>query len=234
MDAYPVPSDSRGSEATGDPASLPVRVAQVFVSPTRLFDSLRERPLWLMPLLLGGLMVVASVLAIPTDVWADFFRAQMLEAGQPVPEGLEAGGNLFRIFGAIGGLVFWFVWAFLVSGVVTLAFAFVLGDDVRYGQVLSATSHSLLIVAAGGLLVLPLRIIRRDPQLVLSVGTFVPFFDGYPAAFLQSLDLFALWAFAVLGLAMTRFDQRRSIGVAMTLILGVFVVLMALLAIFQM
>lgn len=221
------PSTSSG------PPSLPVRVAQVFFSPTQLFDRLRDRPLWFMTLMLGGILVVVSVVALPADVWAEFFRAQMLEAGQPVPEGLEAGGNLFRIFGAIGGVLFWFVWAFLVSGIATAIFAFVLGDDVRFRQVLSATSHSLLIVAIGGVLILPLRMAQRDPQLVLSVGTFLPFLEGYPAALLGSLDLFALWAFAVLGVAISRFDPKRSVGVAVTVLFGVFIGLMAVVAIFQ-
>jgi hypothetical protein len=219
--------------AVAGPPSLPARVVQVFVSPAQLFDRLAERPLWLMTLFLGGLMVVAGIVAVPADVWAEFFRAQMLEAGQPVPEGIEAGGNLFRIFGAIGGVIFWFVWAFAVAGIATVIFAFLLGDDVRFKQVLSATSHSLLIVAIGGLLILPLRIAQRDPQLVLSVGTFFPFLEGYPAAFLGSLDLFALWAFAVLGLAVSRFDSNRSPGVAITVLLGVFIALMSVLSIFQ-
>ena len=220
-------------EASPGPPSLPVRVVQVFSSPSRLFDRLRDRPVWFTTLLFGGLLVVVSVMALPADVWAEFFRAQMLEAGQPVPEGLEAGGKWFRIFGSIGGVLFWFVWAFLVSGIATVIFAFVLGDDVRYRQVLSATSHSLLIVALGGVVILPLRIAQRDPQLVLSVGTFLPFLDGYPAALLGSLDLFALWAFAVLGLAITRFDRKRSVGVAVTVLFAVFVGLMAVMALFQ-
>jgi hypothetical protein len=215
------------------PPSLPVRVIQVFVSPALLFDRLRDRPLWFTTLLLGGIMVVVGVIAVPVDVWAEFFRAQMLEAGQPVPQGLEAGGSVLRIFGALGGVIFWFVWTFLVAGIATVIFAFVLGDDVRYRQVLSATSHALLIVAVGGLLILPLRIVQRDPQLVLSVGAFLPFLDGYPAAFLGSLDLFALWGFAVLGLAIHRFDPKRSAGVAITVLLGIFMGLMSVLAIFQ-
>ncbi len=215
------------------PAPLPVRFAQVFISPIRLFDGLGERPVWGAALVLGGVLVVAGIFAIPTDVWNEFVRAQLLETGQPIPEGVQLGGRLFRWFGVVGGVVFWFIWAFLLSGVVTFAFAFVLGDEVHYRQVLSAAAHCLLIPALGGLLVLPLRVMQRDPQLVLSVGTFLPFLEGYPAALLQSLDLFSLWAFGLLGVAVTRFDRRRSPAVAVTIVVGVFVGLMAVTAAFQ-
>jgi hypothetical protein len=146
---------------------------------------------------------------------------------------MPGGGNLFRIGGAVAAGIFWFIMAFITSGVATIIFSFVLGDEVGYRHMLSGTAHALLIAATGGLLTLPLKIAQRNPQLVLSVGTFVPGTDGYLAAFLNGLDLFSLWAYFLIGLAVSRFDRRRSVGSAATIMMGIFVALIAVFAVFQ-
>jgi hypothetical protein len=214
-------------------AALPMRVVQLVFSPGRLFDALRERPVWFWTLALGSVLVVSGVLAIPTEIWGEMVRTQLLESGQPVPEGIESQGGLFRIGGAIAAGLFWFVVAFISAGVVTVIFGFVLGDEVRYRQVLSAVSHTALVAALGSLLVLPLRIAQRDPQLTLSLGTFLPGLEGYAGALLRGLDLFGIWSYLLLALAITRFDRRRGFGVAAGVLLTMFVGLIAVFAIFQ-
>lgn len=228
------PSPSDGPVSAGPPLpAFPVRLFQVFVSPARLFDALRERPVWFMALLMGALTVAAGVALIPADVWTEMVRAQLLEAGQPVPPELSTTGNIYRIGGAIGGAVFWALTAFLFSGILTVVFAFVLGDRVSYPQLLAAYTHATFIAALGSLLITPLRVIQRDPQLTLSLGVFFPGLEGYAGAFLQGLDLFSLWGYFLVGLAVTRFDPRRTLGVAATITVGFFVALVAVFAIFQ-
>jgi hypothetical protein len=218
-------------EAVTLPA-LPIRYGQVFFAPGALFDRLKDRPAWFTALLLGAVMTVVGVFAIPADIWEEMFRAQMLEQGQALPEGV-GGGNLFRIGGAVAAGIFWFVMAFISSGVTTLIFAFILGDQVRFKQILSGLAHAMLLPATGALVTLPLRVAQRDPQLVLSVGTFVPGLDGYLGAFLNGLDLFSLWAYFLIGLAISRFDPRRSVGSAVGIMIAMFVALIAVFAIFQ-
>ena len=212
---------------------LPVRIGQLLFSPSALFDALRERPAWLGTLVLGAVLVVTSVVAIPTDIWGEMVRTQMLEAGQPVPEGIEAQGALFRLGGTIAAGIFWFVVAFVSAGIITGIFAFLLGDEVRYGQVLSAVSHTSLIAALGAVVVLPLRIAQRDPQLTLSIGTFVPGLEGYWGALFRGLDLFGIWSYLLLALAISRIDTRRGFGTAAAILLTMFVGLVAVFAIFQ-
>ncbi|MBT8335574.1 MAG: YIP1 family protein [Gemmatimonadetes bacterium] len=228
----PAGRSSQGDRAPSLP-SLPVRVGQLVFSPTRLFDALRERPVWFWTLALGAILVVSGVLAIPTEVWGEMMRAQLLEAGQPVPEGIENQGGLFRVGGAIAAGVFWFVVAFVSAGLITGIFAFLLGDEVGYRQVLSVVSHTSLIGALGSLIVLPLRILQRDPQLTLSVGTFLPGLDGYAGAFFRGLDLFGIWSYLLLALALTRLDPRRGFGVAAAVLMTMFVGVVAVFAIFQ-
>lgn len=225
--------DSPEPASPGRLPAFPVRVVQVFVSPVQLFDRLKENPAWFWALLLGGVLTSVAVFAVPPEVWSEMVRAQLLEAGQEVPPEMAGAGNLYRIGGAVASPIFWFLAAALFSGIITGIFAFVLGDRVGFRQVLSAYGHVLLIPALGGLLIAPLRIARRDPQLVLSVGTFVPGLEGYLGAFLNGLDLFSLWAYLLLGLAISRFEPRRSPAVACSITVGVLVAFVAVVAIFQ-
>ena len=67
--------------------SLPQRILQVFFSPGELFAALKGNPVWFGVLLVGGIIAAASVAFIPTDVWVEMTRTQMLEAGREMPPG---------------------------------------------------------------------------------------------------------------------------------------------------
>lgn len=209
-----------------EPGPLWSRYFRTFYEPGTLGDGLAAHPRWVGALILGAVLTVASVLIVPAEAWEAMMREQAMSSGQPVPENMEAmGATIMRVGAVVGGAVFWFVWAFLTAGLAMFAFAFVLGDDGRYRQYLSATAHSMLIVATGSLLLAPLRAIRSDAQLTLSVGTFFgDLGSGYLARLLTSMDLFMLWSVVVLAIFASRIDRRRSVGsaagVLFTFILG--------------
>lgn len=213
-----------GAEAPLGP--LPVRVLRVFVAPGRLFAALREEPRWVAALLLGAALVVASTALVPGEIWDEMMRRQMLETGQELPEGFDF-GTVQRVAAVVGGAVFWFVWAFLLAGVLSVVFAFVLGDKGRYRQYLAVTAHALLIPALGGLATVPLRILRRDPRLTLNLGLFVDLEPGFLLNFLTALDLFLLWAYVVMAAGVHEIDRRRSWGSATGILLTLALLLAA-------
>ncbi len=66
---------------------LPVRFVQVFFSPGELFSALREKPVWFGAMAVVAVLVGVGVALIPTEMWVEFSRNQMLERGQEVPAG---------------------------------------------------------------------------------------------------------------------------------------------------
>lgn len=197
--------------------SLPKRLVQVFVSPGELFTALREKPAWFGALAVVGALAILSVALLPTELWVEFSRNQLIERGQEVPAGFEAQGAVIRIFSIIGGGVAFFIMAFLTAGIVAFFFSFLFGDEGRYVQYLAVVAHAFIISAFGALLLVPLKISQGDPSITLSLGTFAYFLeDGYLARVLRLLDLFALWAYAVMAIGVTKIDPRRSLGFAMT------------------
>lgn len=223
------PGDSGGAEPPHP--TFPARVVMTLTSPGALGDALRERPTWFMTGLLGAVIVLAGTGLIPPEVWEEFQRAQLLAAGREVPEGFVDGSLIRNISLSAAGLV-WFIALFIASAVLAFVFAFILGDEGRYVQYLAAVSHANLIGALGSLVTAPLKIAQRDPQLTLSVGTFLEgsLGDGFLLFFLRGLDLFALWSWVVLGILVSRIDRERSVGSAMGAVFTVFLAVVAVFA----
>lgn len=210
--------------------SFPRRVVEVFVAPGRLVEALAARPVWAAALLVGALLVVLQVWLIPADIWEASFRRIMMEQGQD-PSGAAMGGTVMRISGMVGGAVAWILFAVILTGVFTVLFAFVLGDEGRYVQYLSALAHAWLIPAVVGLALVPLRILQEDPQLTLSLGTFFFFLpEGYLLSVLSFLDLSQLWAILVVAQAAHAIDPRRSFASAAAALLVLNLVLAMALA----
>jgi hypothetical protein len=199
------------------PMSLAARLTRVFFSPGDVFERLREEPSWFGALAVGALLVVLSLALIPAEIWVQAMRERAAEQGAELPSLMASAGPLFRLAGIASGVVFWFAWAFLLAGIVTVAFAFFLGDDGRYAQYLAVVSHALVISAFGAVLLGPLRIYRGDPSFTLNLGTFFPFLgEGYAFRVLKLLDLFGLWGYAVIAVGVTKIDPRRGIAAALT------------------
>jgi hypothetical protein len=221
-----------GPGGQAPPPALPVRVLQVFYAPGQLFERLRLRPLWGAALLLGAVFVAASVILIPTDVWEEMFRQQMLRSGRQMPEGFNLG--VLKWFGLVGGVLFWFVLTLFLAGVSALIFHLMLGDEGRFVQYLSVVAHALLIPAIGGLLLVPLKIAQRDPQMTLNLSLFIPMdSDAYPLRVLRGLDLFQIWSCLVMAVGIAKIDVRRSWGSAAVFLLVVALVMAMLFAAFN-
>jgi hypothetical protein len=196
--------------------SLPTRLLKVFFSPGEVFSTLREKPAWFGAAAVSGVLVVLSMILIPTDIWVESMREQAVRQGTEMPSFMASAGPFFRLASAVSGLIGIFLWVFILTGIVTVFFSFLFGDEGRYKQYLSVVSHALIITAVGSLLLIPLRILQGDPTLTLNVGTFLPFLEeGYAFRVLKLLDLFGLWGYSVMAVGVTKVDPRRGMGVAL-------------------
>lgn len=230
------PTDPARLDGTPGDAGFFKRAILLFSAPGRLGDHLRERPVWWDVLLLGSLLVAGANMMIPPEVWEDFMRAQAIGAGSGTADGSPpAPGEMIRIFSSLAAPVAWVLFMLVSAGIMTFVFAFLLGDEGRFSQYFSGTAHAALLTGVGSLLVAPLRAARSDTQLTLSVGTFLQgALDGsYVGVFLNSLDLFGLWAWVVMGIVFSRLDAQRSAGSAVAIVLAISASLVALLAWFQ-
>ena len=205
---------------------LPRRVLAVFVSPGALFEQLRDQPAWGGAMLLAVALNLATVSLLPTELFVEQIRSGIEESGvdaSEVPiEMMVTIGRYSAI--AVAGVMAAAV-AFAVAAIMFVVFATLLGDGGRYRQYLSVSTHALIVSSVGGVLVAPLRILQGDLELMLSVGTFLPFLeDGSLLTFLRMLDLFTIWAVMLAALGVTKIQPGRSWGSAFAVLAGFWIV----------
>ncbi len=197
---------------------LPVRVLQVFTAPTALFDSLKERPVWIDALVvLIGLGLTAQLL-IPEEIR----RMIMEQAMAPfIPEGtdpavveaqIEAAVNQPPVQTVMTAVLGPPIILLVISGVLLLAFNIVMGGEGTFKQIFSASVHAFYIYTIGGIAVLGLMFLGSE-QMVLSPGVFLPdSADGFLARWLNGINVFSVWTCVTLGVAVSRIYPERSVA----------------------
>lgn len=209
---------------------FPMRVVEVFFSPGKLTAALAEHPVWAAALVFGIALMLAQTLLIPADVWQTMVREQMIAQGQD-PNAFKGGGTMFRLFGLAGALIGYPLMVLITAGLTTLVFAFVLGDEGRFRQYLAVTTHALLITLVVGMALLPLKIIQQDPRLTLNLGTFLVFLKkGYVYRWAKMMDLSNVWAWLVIAQGVVAIDKRRTFRSAAMIVLVMFLIFTALIA----
>lgn len=205
--------------------SLPVRAVGVFVSPLRVFEDLREAPRAVGALLLGVGVVVLSALLLPVELYETLVREGAMASGQDLPvDDPQAMARVLWVAGVFASVVAWPLLALVASAILALLFLFGLGWEGTFRGVFAVVCHALLVVAVGGLLLVPLRIVTGDLSLALSVATFLPMLEegGLLFRFLSLLDLFNLWAYALMGAGIAVVTGRgTSVGTGVGVALGV-------------
>lgn len=215
------------------PSGLFGRYFRVFFAPDLLFQQLRIRPDWAGAWLLGACLVMAGTLLLSPDLLIATMREGMRAQGQTVPPALLEQVGRFRYLGAAAAFIAWGIWLAIFGGVVTVIFAFLLGHEGTYRQYLAVVAHAHLISATSVLLLVPLRIVAEDAQLLLSVGSFAVFLEsGYWLRFLSFIDLFGLWAWTLVGLGVARVGRKESWAGGAVTVLMIPVTIAAILAIF--
>lgn len=229
----PDPMETTADTAEPEVAPLspfPKRVLELFFSPGRVVDGLAAQPLWGAAMLLGIVLVILQTTLIPADVWEAVIREQMLARGQD-PTAFQGGTPIFRILSIFGGAIGYVAVTFVFAGLITLVFAFVMGDEGRFKQYLALMIHAFLIPGILGLALVPLRIAQADPQLTLNVGTFLFFLpEGYILRWATMMDLTMVWAWLVVAQGAHAIDRRRSFASAAVTVMVLFVLSTALFA----
>jgi hypothetical protein len=213
--------------------NLLARIVQVFVSPAKLFDALRDRPVWFDAILVTMAVGLLVQFMIPAEV----FRAEVI-AGLPADataEQIEATENSLPFLRAVGWamtIIGPFLFFALIAGFLKLVYGVFMGGEASFKQLFSATAHAEIISAAGALVTMPLMLSTGNLRSALSLQLLVPGLDNdtWLFGFLNGLNLFGLWTMVVLGIAVSRLYPRVSAGSAITFLVGVYVAVKAVFA----
>lgn len=203
------------------------RLIGVLISPVKTFESIAQRPTWVVALivLVASQLLVAAAVTPKLDVARDV-RERIEASGREVTEEqiqqqVEM-GEKFRWAGLAVSFVFGPAMYFLLGLIFWLLLRFVGDSDFSYRASMAATTHAFMPGVVGGLLMLPL-ILSRDSLtwtdmgslLASNLGAFAP--DETSAAvksLLSSVDVFSLWTVALLVIGYSAVARTKRSTVA--------------------
>ncbi|MDE2945106.1 MAG: YIP1 family protein [Gemmatimonadota bacterium] len=233
------PESSEASVEEHAIPSLPVRIVQVFVSPAKLFDALRQRPAWMGAVLgLIGLSIALQFLTpvvVPEEILrraAEDRIADFIPAGTD-PAVLEQQVDAAVSPGAVGiiagAIIATPIILSLIAGLLLIAFNVIMGGEASFKQLLGAAAHALYVYTAGSIVSIVLLAAGAEIT-ILSPGLFLPEIEGFIGRFLNGINIFSVWTCGVLGVAVSRFYPGRSVAAGTTYLLALYLILVAALA----
>lgn len=184
------------------------RIAGVLISPTRTFEAIRQRPTWLVALVvLVVLGVIVGYLVterldmeqVVRDATADSGRQLSEEQLEQAIDFQEKFGSIFAIAGAV---------VFFPVGLLIMALLFwvalkLVGGELSYKASVATSLHGLMPTAVSSLLSLPVILSRAELDyddvktgslLKSNLGAFASEEAGAALrALLSSIDLFSIW-----------------------------------------
>jgi len=203
------------------------RVIGIFLYPGRVFESVRDNPTILGPMLI--LMIVsAAVVPIVTPMNADMVESQIRainpEATQEQIDQAKAqsGSDANMIAGAIAAVVMvplmMAFFAALYWGIYTV----LMGKGAPYKSAMAIVTHSQLVTIAGTVAIISLSVFQNELVLSLHLGSLVPFLESDNLIFriLKSIDVFTGWWIFLLSIgfaALYRTTPRQAATVPFTL-----------------
>ncbi len=200
------------------------RLWMVFVQPGELFKALAANPAWFPVALLCGLVVGLVMSILPTEFFRDA-AVQNLPPGQAADQQLPP--IVYKAIAVGGAALGALIIPVLFSLATYVIFVFIRGDRGTFKQHLCVIAHTRIITSVGTVANTLVWLRSGDMTRTLAVGTFFPFLsEGFFAEFLQALDLFMLWAVAVVGIGLAEIDPRRRAGSTAAVLLGIAVVVL--------
>jgi len=226
-------STSTPSQAATGPDNSFARIFGAIFSPKPTFESIVQRPSWVVPVILGCILFIAVVFAFTQrGGWASFFQKQMADNSrvqQMTPEErenlMEKQVKIAPIFGYVEGVVIPPVGALLSAAVLLGIFNLSGATKTTFKVALAIVAFAWCPWLIHGLLSV-LIIFLKDPATVdlqnvvaSNPGAFLPETSAkWLTALLGSIDLFAIWTLILLAIGFSATNPKKlSFGKALVL-----------------
>lgn len=201
------------------------RLAGVLTSPAKTFESIAQRPTWLIAIVVLILVgTVTAYIAVDRIDFEEEIRVQLEKRSQPVPDGeaLEKAAALQKVISwAVAPVIFGFVFYLLAALMFWMSFKLT-GSDLDYKTALSTTLHGYVPAAVKALVSIPVILGRAEISaeelqsgalLKSNLAFLAPEEAGAVlVAVLSSVDLFSVWCIALLaiGFAVTAKVPKKT------------------------
>lgn len=214
----------------------------IYASPTGTFARLKEKPAWLLPLIIALVCnLAATAVSVQHVDWQeqrDRAVERMQARGMTEEQVEQALGNMDRFYtnpllrtGAplVSALVVQLVAVFLLTLVYNLALP-LLGASGSYLRTLAVVTHAGLVALPAAAVRIILVLLKRSAEVSTSLLALAPGLrSGFLGVVLGRIDLFAIWQLVLAGLGLkVVYDMKGSksywlvfgVWVALTLVFG--------------
>ncbi len=211
-------------------------VTRVLFSPRQVFDSVREKPNWILPLVI--LILVISIVTpiifptIRTEIlanitnnpdYSDEQKAQILE---------QVSGRITLAWILIPGLLYQVISFFVMAAVFFFVANILMGGEGKFAPMLSVTLLSQLVTIPEDLIKVPLILAKQTVKVHTDLSLFLPssMDESFLFKLLSQLDIFGFWKIYLVGLGMAvlyKFTLKKSMTAAFT-VWGIYVLIAAL------
>jgi hypothetical protein len=216
------------------------------MSPKQTFAAVAARPRWLGVMVVTLIMTSAAyyvILSSPDmqDAVIDQQISAMESRGTTVSD--EQVANIERFIGympvgyAVGIFVLGPLFGAALAGLLTGVFTTLMGGNGTFKQVFAIMNHAGIIPALSGLFVAGMMALGAKPIGVrppgANLGIFLPMLEetSFLAIMLRSIDMFLLWWMVTLAIGLGLLYRRRTGPIATTFI-GLYVLVVLLIAVF--
>jgi len=198
-------------------------VLKVLFAPSKVFASLREKPNWILPLIIFLALVAAATLilfpTIRTEILNNITSNPDISEEQRAVIMEQASSRLTLGWIMVPGLIFQFIAFFAIGAVFYFVGSILLGGEGKFSQILSVTALAQIVAIPEHLVKVPMILAKHTMKVHTDLSLFFPVSmeDNFLFKLFSQLDLFAFWKVYLIGLGMAvlyKFTTKKSMTAA--------------------
>src|SRR5574341_128925 len=212
-------------------------VLKLLFAPSKVFASIREKPNWVLPLIIFlALVAAATLILFPT------IRAEILSNITSNPDLSEerralimeqASARLTLFWIMVPGLVFQTISFFAIGAVFFFVGNILLGGEGKFTQMLSITGLAQLVAIPEHIVKVPMILAKHTMKVHTDLSLFFPVSmeDNFLYKLFSQLDLFSFWKIYLIGLGMAvlyKFTTKKSMTAAFV-VWGIYMIIASVL-----
>jgi hypothetical protein len=195
-----IPDYTVSNETRAD--SVGSMLVNIFLSPLRVFGSIKAKPTWIIPFVIL-LLVTAVTVYMVAPMAMEMQKQQMMTSDKFTPEQrelavqeMETYKGIGSIFGAVAGTLGAAIMVFLMAAVILFMGTVVFGGSAKFMALVSLVSFTGMITVLGQIIKTPLMMMKQTMDIRTSLAVFLPGSDMMSVGYtlLNSFtDVFFVW-----------------------------------------
>jgi hypothetical protein len=198
------------------------KILNVFFAPRKTFESINQKPDWLVPMIIVVVVALVFTTLIMPVVMPEQMAKQRTKleqqgmSSEQIDRSMEIGMKAGKIMGPVGAVFGTVIYLLIISGILLFVGNIILGGKTTFKKLLSVVSYSSLIGSVYSLILLPLILAKKTMEVHFSLATFMSndAANTLMYQFLKKIDLFSLWGFIVMGIGfgvVYNFTTKKSV-----------------------